>query len=47
MLALLTRVDTIEKAATTMIIVSRMNIVTRSLLSAWKNAGKNSFQSRV
>ena len=44
---IITSVDTIENAATTMIIVSRMNIITRSLLSAWKNAGKNSFQSRV
>ncbi len=30
-----------------MIIVSSTNIITRSVLSAWKKAGKNSFQSRV
>ncbi len=40
-------VTTIAKAATTMIIVSSTNIITRSVLSAWKKAGKNSFQSRV
>ena len=41
------KLQTIEKAATTMIMLSRMNIITRSLFSAWKKAGKNSFQSRV
>ena len=44
---IITNVETIEKAATTMIMVSKMNIITRSLLRAWKNAGKNSFQSLV
>ena len=44
---IITSVETIEKAATTMTIVSSMNIITRSLFSAWKKAGKNSFQSRV
>ena len=41
------RVTTIAKAATTMIIVSSTNIITRSVFSAWKKAGKKSFQSRV
>ena len=44
---IITSVETIENAATTMIIVSSTNIMIRSDLSAWKKAGKNSFQSRV
>ncbi len=38
-------VATITNAATTITIDNRMNIITRSVLSAWKNAGKYSFQS--
>ena len=44
---IITRVETIEKAATTMIMVSSTNIMIRSLLSAWKKTGNSSFQSRV
>ena len=44
---IMTSVATIENAATTMIMVSSTNIITRSVLSAWKKAGKKSFQSRV
>ncbi len=31
----------------TMIMVSRTNIITRSVFNAWKNEGKNCFQSTV